>query len=72
MEETMQTTRSKSESVTFRIDSKVLKNLRHEAEQKDVSTNTLVNQIIKDHLIGILMRQKLVLYLSEDHLFQRS
>lgn len=50
MEETMQTTRSKSESVTFRIDSKVLKNLRHEAEQKDVSTNTLVNQIIKDHL----------------------
>jgi len=24
--------------------------LRHEAEQKDVSTNTLVNQIIKDHL----------------------
>jgi hypothetical protein len=42
--------RSKSESVTFRIDSKVLKNLRHEAEQKDISTNTLVNQIIKDHL----------------------
>jgi hypothetical protein len=24
--------------------------LRHEAEQKDISTNTLVNQIIKDHL----------------------
>jgi hypothetical protein len=44
------TTRGKSESVTFRIDSKVLKNLRHEAEQKDISTNTLVNQIIKDHL----------------------
>ena len=44
------TTRGKSESVTFRIDSKVLKNLRHEAGQKDVSTNTLVNQIIKEHL----------------------
>ena len=44
------TTRGKSESVTFRIDSKTLKNLRHEAEQKDVSTNTLVNQIIKEHL----------------------
>ncbi|MGA7898776.1 MAG: hypothetical protein WCA39_07925 [Nitrososphaeraceae archaeon] len=43
------TTRGKSESVTFRIGSKVLKNLRYEAEQKDVSTNTLVNQIIKDH-----------------------
>jgi hypothetical protein len=41
---------SKSESVTFRIDSKALKNLRHEAEQKHVSTNTLVNQIIREHL----------------------
>jgi hypothetical protein len=41
---------SKSESVTFRIDSKALKNLRLEAAQKDISTNTLVNQIIKDHL----------------------
>jgi hypothetical protein len=46
----MQTTKSKSESVTFRIESKALKNLRHEAEQKDISTNTLVNQIIKEHL----------------------
>src|ERR1044071_2971688 len=46
----MQTTKSKSESVTFRIDSKVLRNLRHEAEQKDISTNTLVNKLIKDHL----------------------
>jgi hypothetical protein len=44
------TRRSKSESITFRIDSKTLKNLRHEADQKDVSTNTLVNQIIKEHL----------------------
>jgi hypothetical protein len=41
---------SKSESVTFRIDSKALKNLPREAEQKDISTNTLVNQIIKEHL----------------------
>jgi hypothetical protein len=44
------TTRGKSESVTFRIDSKALKNLRREAEQKDISTNTLVNKIIKDHV----------------------
>ena len=44
------TTRRKSESVSFRIDSKVLKNLRREAEQKDISTNTLVNKLIKDHL----------------------
>ena len=41
---------SKSESVTFRIDSKALKNLRREAEQKDISTNILVNQIIKEHI----------------------
>jgi hypothetical protein len=27
-----------------------LKNLRHEAEKKDISTNTLVNQIIKEYL----------------------
>jgi hypothetical protein len=42
--------RRKSESVTFRIDSKTLKNLRNEAQQKDISTNTLLNQIIKEHL----------------------
>ena len=47
---TSSTTRRKSESVSFRIDSKVLKNLRREAEQKDISTNTLVNKLIKDHL----------------------
>ena len=40
----------KSESVTFRIDAKMLKNLRQEAEHKDISTNILVNQIIKEHL----------------------
>ena len=44
------TTKGKSESITFRIESKTLKNLRREAEQKDISTNTLVNQLIKDHL----------------------
>ena len=43
-------TKGKSESVTFRIDSMALKKLRREAEQKDISTNILVNQIIKDHL----------------------
>jgi hypothetical protein len=48
--QTSSTRRSKSESVTFRIESKALKDLRHEAEQKDISTNALVNQIIKDHL----------------------
>jgi hypothetical protein len=44
------TTGKKSESVTFRIESKALEKLRHEAEQKDISANTLVNKLIKDHL----------------------
>jgi hypothetical protein len=33
-----------------RIESEVLRNLRREAGQKDISTNTLVNKLIKDHL----------------------
>jgi hypothetical protein len=48
--QTIPTAKGKSESVSFRIDSKLLRNLRSEAEQKDISTNTLVNQIIKEHL----------------------
>ena len=43
-------TREKTESVTFRIESKALKNLRREAKQKDISTNTLVNKLVKDHI----------------------
>ena len=48
--DTTSTTKSKSESVTFRIESDALRNLRREAGQKDISTNTLVNKLIKDHL----------------------
>jgi hypothetical protein len=48
--QTTSTTSGKSESVTFRINSEVLKNLRREAEQKDISINMLVNKLIKDHL----------------------
>ena len=40
----------KSESISFRFDYEVLKSLRQEAKQKDISTNTLVNQIVKEHL----------------------
>lgn len=40
----------KSESVSFRFDYEVLKSLRQEAKQKDISTNTLVNQIVKEHI----------------------
>lgn len=46
-------TRSKpkrnTESITFRLDAKVLNGLRAEATHKDVSVNTLVSQIMKQH-----------------------
>jgi hypothetical protein len=48
--QTTSTTSGKSESVTFRINSEALQNLRREAEQKDISINMLVNKLIKDHL----------------------
>ncbi len=64
--------REKTESVTFRIESKALKNLRREAKQKDISTNTLVNKLVKDHINWHSNVDELVLYLLEDHLFQRS
>jgi hypothetical protein len=39
-----------NESITFRLDLNVLKALRSEAAQKDISMNTLVNQVIKQHM----------------------
>lgn len=38
-----------TESITFRLEARVLKGLRSEAVQKDVSINTLVSQIMKQH-----------------------
>jgi hypothetical protein len=43
-------TKCKSESITFRLERNILNKLRHEAQQKEVSTNTLVSQIIKQHI----------------------
>ena len=37
----------KSQSVTFRLDSKVIDELRTEANNKEVSLNVLVNQVLK-------------------------
>lgn len=39
-----------TEGVTFRIPSNTLSELREESDKKQVSLNTLVNQIFKDHL----------------------
>jgi len=41
---------NKSESITFRLDNDTIKHLRHEASQQDISTNTLVNHILKEHI----------------------
>lgn len=39
-----------TESITFRIPLRVLDRIKHESEHKQVSTNTLVNQIFKEHV----------------------
>jgi uncharacterized FlaG/YvyC family protein len=39
-----------SESVTFRFDSRILERLKSEAGEKQISLNTLVNQIAAQHL----------------------
>ena len=39
-----------TEGITFRIPSSSINQLREESKKKQVSLNTLVNQIIKDHL----------------------
>ena len=39
-----------SESITFRFDTTILNKLHHEAGQKEISVNTLVNQIIRRHI----------------------
>lgn len=41
--------RRNTESITFRLSNKILKTLRNEAEQKDISINTLATQILKLH-----------------------
>ena len=41
--------RKKTESITFRLETDILDNLRQEAKRKDVSVNTLVSQIAKQH-----------------------
>ena len=38
-----------SESITFRLDGTILNKLHNEAEQKDISLNTLVSHIIRGH-----------------------
>ena len=39
-----------NESVTFRIDSRKLETLRADAEENQVSLNTLVNQVLTNYI----------------------
>src|ERR1051325_1044138 len=39
-----------SKSITFRLDSTILNKLHHEANQNDISVNTLVSHIIRRHI----------------------
>lgn len=42
-----------TEGVTFRIPSSSINQLREESKKKQVTLNTLVNQILKDHLVVV-------------------
>jgi hypothetical protein len=42
--------KSKNESITFRLDSSTLAKMRKEADEKEVSVNTLVSQIMRNHV----------------------
>ena len=39
-----------SESITFRLDNNIVNKLHREAERKDISVNTLVSHIIRNHI----------------------
>ena len=43
-------TKSKNESITFRIYSESVTRLRKDANDEDISVNTLVNQILRNHI----------------------
>jgi hypothetical protein len=47
--ERAQKAKKKTESITFRLESEILDDLRQEAKRKDVSVNTLVGQIARQH-----------------------
>ena len=44
--------KSKTETIAFRLDDNIIAKLRKEAEHKDISLNTLVSHIFKQHIDG--------------------
>jgi predicted DNA-binding ribbon-helix-helix protein len=66
----------RTESITFRLDSNILDKLRQEAERKDISVNTLISQIAKQHTNWhsvatqagfIALRRPLIMKLVDSH-----
>lgn len=66
----------RTESITFRLDSDILNRLRREAERKDISVNTLISQIAKQHTNWhsvatqagfIALRRPLIMKLIDKH-----
>jgi predicted DNA-binding ribbon-helix-helix protein len=47
--ENIKKTKNKNETITLRLESEILDSLREEARRKDVSVNTLVRQVTKQH-----------------------
>jgi hypothetical protein len=60
---------SKTRSITFRVDSKVLDELQAEADNREISLNVLVNQVLKrysewdryENMIGMMPVPKVIL-----------
>ena len=50
-----------TETLSFRTDREIVDKLRQEADQKDVTINTLLNQIVKHHIDGIQLPIRQVL-----------
>ena len=49
----------KSVTMTFRIDESIMNKLRNESEQREVSLNTMVNQILKRFVEWGVLRTRL-------------
>ena len=62
--------KKKTESITFRLDNEILVSLRQEARRKDVSVNTLVSQIARQHTNWHSLADRLDSFLSESHFLQ--
>ena len=64
--------KSESESITFRIPAKLLNELHQESEKKQVSLNTLTNQIFTDHIVWHTYAKRTGLFYVPKQLISRT